>query len=43
VTSFTIRSVSREVRWNVVVRTGGRIRWLVIDLARENSRSPSAP
>ena len=31
------------VRLNVVVRTTGFIRCLVIDLARENSRSPSAP
>ena len=31
----------RESRRNVVVRTTGRIRCLVIDLARENSRSPS--
>ena len=43
VTSFTIRSMSRASRLNVVVRTSGFIRCLVIDLARENSRSPSAP
>src|SRR6185437_16216647 len=35
--------MSVDVRWKVVVRTGGFIRCRVIDLARENSRSPSAP
>jgi hypothetical protein len=35
--------MSRASRRNVVVRTNGRIRCRVIDLGRENSRSPSAP
>ena len=38
-----MRSMSRASRRNVVVRTNGRIRCRVIDLGRENSRSPSAP
>jgi hypothetical protein len=43
VTSLTSRSVSASVRRKVVVRSTGLIRCRVIALARENSRSPSAP
>jgi hypothetical protein len=43
VISFTSRRMSEASRWNVVVRTSGRIRCRVIDFGRANARSPSAP